>query len=467
MRVVGIDLGASAARAALPEAEGVRLLSFGVPEGAAPEPFGFDLARIESAGPISGAVLSVPICGSPAERRAVRDAARQAGLARVRLIPAPVAAALASLRQGDVGGSVLVLDVGQTGFSVAVLSIEGRSVEVLSTGFAPVGGDTFDRVVARHLAELWGPDAGPEVHAAAAREARRARHELTEHFEVRATLDVGTRHTVKLSRDQFEQRARAQLAQAEPTMRAALAFALLRPEDLDLVLLVGGCAYMPLVRRFATEVLGRRVRVPELPETWAAEGAAAYALALWGGTPPSENSIRVTGVLPRSVRAPALDDTSDRLLPRGCAVPAHATCRRPADVPLHLTAEADDPGLVPADLGEFRAPAGPSGALADNAGIVTWQVTADADGIVDAVAEGAPVVRAAESVESPARQGPARRRDALRLLARLDVWQGRGGVSPPEAETLRAALADANTAVPAAVVEAVDRFLEGVARGAG
>ena len=159
------------------------MLSFaraGAPSPPSPLRGGFELSRIESGGPLSGAVLTVPIDASPAVRRALRDDALATGLARVRLLPAPVAAALASLRRGEASGAMLVLDMGQTGFSAAVLLVDAAGVSVVSTGSAPVGGDVLDAVVARQLAELWGPDAGPDVHAAAAREARRARHELSE-----------------------------------------------------------------------------------------------------------------------------------------------------------------------------------------------------------------------------------------------------------------------------------------------
>jgi molecular chaperone DnaK len=348
LRVVGIDLGTTTARVAWPEAEATRVLSLSAPTrapgagppvtSAAPDLdalFGAELARLEVSGPISGAVLAVPVDADPIERLRLRHTARRHGLDAVRLISSPVAAAVASVRGGDLAGRVLVLDLGDRGLAASAALIEPGRIDVVSAGLCPVaGGERLDEIAAAALVELAGPDAALPLGQAAHREARAARHALTEHFEVRVTLEApgAGRRVVKLSRDQFEQRARPALMQAEATIRHVLGEAHWRPEDLDAVLLVGGGAYMPLARRFATEVTGRRVRMPELPETWAAVGAAAYAQSLWGEGP----AICVTEILPVAVRVPGLDGAPELLLPRGCRLPASATCCRPADLPLRL-----------------------------------------------------------------------------------------------------------------------------------
>ena len=443
MRLAGIDLGTSAARVALSGDEGVRVLSLSAPArptGASACPdadalFGAELSLLETGGPISAAVLAVGADKDPAERAALRDAAHRHGLTRVRLVAAPVAAALASVRQGGVSGRLLVLDLGETGLSVALLSVNLPRVDVIGLAHTDeVGGQRLDQVVAAQLAELAGPDATPELRRAAATAARGARHDLTDHFEARITLEVtGTpRRVVKLSRDQFEQRARSLFARAEPTIRGVLSEALLRPEDLDHVLLVGGCASMPLARRFATEVTGRRVRVPEVPETWAAVGAALYGQALWGGAEP----LLLTPALSHGIWVAGLQDAADLLLPRNCALPAHAICSRPADLELRLEGESGAQGAEQSTGAQplfLRAAVEGCGDAP-----IEWTVTADSDGIL--TAEPSPWPEgwrpdAAPGALAPSPEATARQRVTLRAaLAAQIALVGRLGA---RGDTLR------------------------------
>lgn len=438
MKLVGIDLGASAARVALPEIEGFRVVSLSVPGVGGPmRPdadtlFGGELPLLESTGPVSGAVLAVGAATHPGERAALRAAASRHGFERLRLVAAPVAAALASLRRGELKGRVLVADLGDTGLSIAVLNVAPPQVDVVCMAHTDaVGGRRLDDIAAALLAELTGPDPSPEIRRQAAAAARGARHELTDHFEVRVTLDVpgGARRAVKLSRDQFEQRVRPLLMGAEPTLRGALSEAMLRPEDLDLVLLVGGCASMPLVRRFMTEVTGRRVRVPEVPETWAAEGAALYAQALWD---PSAEPIRLTPALSHGVRLAGLQDAAELVLPRSCALPARAVCVRPADLELCLEGEPADlspeasVGAQPVYLRARTAEAGDAP--------VAWTLIADADGVLSAVVADArrsePAPGPSPAPGSDLRRLPALRAEWTATRARVETLQARGIGAP-------------------------------------
>lgn len=473
MKLVGIDLGASAARVALPENEGCRVVSLSVPGVGGPvRPdadtlFGAELPLLETTGPVSGAVLAVGAATHPGERAALRAAASRHGFARLRLVAAPVAAALASLRRGELKGRVLVVDLGDSGLSVAVLHVAPPQVDVVCMAHTDaVGGRRLDDIAAALLAELSGPDPSPEIRRQAAAAARGARHELTDHFEVRVMLDVpgGTRRAVKLSRDQFEQRVRPLLMRAEPTLRGALSEAMLRPEDLDLVLLVGGCASMPLVRRFMTEVTGRRVRVPEVPETWAAEGAALYAQALWE---PGAEPIRLTPALSHGVRVAGLQDAAELVLPRSCALPARAACVRPADLELCLEGE-------PADLSpEASAGAQPvylRARLAEGGDApVTWTIDADADGVLSAfvadhrAAEAAPAPRRTPGAD--ARRLPALRAELSATRARVEALAARGVPAPsPWVDAAATALEAADAAGAEAALTALTDWLAGVAR---
>ena len=243
----------------------------------------------------------------------------------------------------------------------------------------------------------------------------------------------------------------------------SLSEALLRPEDLDHVLLVGGCASMPLARRFATEVTGRRVRVPEVPETWAAVGAALYGQALWGGAEP----LLLTPALSHGVRVAGLQDAAELLLPRNCALPAHAVCGRPADLELRLEGE---PGAQGPELTTGAKPLFLQAAVARMGDApVEWTVIADADGVLSAVPSPAPPGWRPEAPVAPLAATPealARHRSVLRselaaqvaLVERLGTRAGGLSGELPLA-AIAAALEAGDVAAAARDLEHVDAVL--------
>jgi rod shape-determining protein MreB len=92
-------------------------------------------------------VVSVPSGITPVEKRAVREAATQAGAREVYLMEEPMAAALgAGLPIEEPGGNMIV-DIGGGTTEVAVISLSGI-VEVRSVR---VAGDEMNEVIAQHI----------------------------------------------------------------------------------------------------------------------------------------------------------------------------------------------------------------------------------------------------------------------------------------------------------------------------
>lgn len=92
-------------------------------------------------------VISVPAAVTAVERRAVVEAAYQAGARKVYLVEQPVAAALGAGLDIQEPGGHLVVDVGGGTTCIAVLSLGGKVL----TSSVPVGGDAFDEAIVRHV----------------------------------------------------------------------------------------------------------------------------------------------------------------------------------------------------------------------------------------------------------------------------------------------------------------------------
>jgi rod shape-determining protein MreB len=92
-------------------------------------------------------VICVPSGSTPVERRAIRDAASNAGARRVWLIDEPMAAAIgAELPVTDPMGS-MVVDIGGGSTEIGILSVGGMSTSLSER----IGGDNMDEAIASHI----------------------------------------------------------------------------------------------------------------------------------------------------------------------------------------------------------------------------------------------------------------------------------------------------------------------------
>lgn len=92
-------------------------------------------------------VIGVPSGVTEVERRAVKEAAEQAGATKIHLIEAPKAAALGANIPIDEPAGHMVIDIGGGTTEVAVLSLGG----IVISNSIRVGGDKFDEAIMAHL----------------------------------------------------------------------------------------------------------------------------------------------------------------------------------------------------------------------------------------------------------------------------------------------------------------------------
>jgi rod shape-determining protein MreB len=102
------------------------------------------------------ALVCVPLGLTQEQRRAVQDCTRAAGCREVKLVAAPIAAALgAGLPVGEPRGT-LVCDLGAGTTEIAVLSLGG----VVASQSLASGGDAMDRAIADHLIRVHQVEVG-------------------------------------------------------------------------------------------------------------------------------------------------------------------------------------------------------------------------------------------------------------------------------------------------------------------
>jgi molecular chaperone HscA len=273
--------------------------------------------------PVSAAVITVPAYFDDAARTATRDAARLAGLAVLRLVSEPTAAALAYGLDQGAEGLYAVYDLGGGTFDISLLKMEKGVFQVLATGGdAALGGDDFDHAIAEYfLGQRAGGTERTELSPAEVKTtlmtARLAKECLSERSEGEFILDIAgrqSRHSI--SRGDLDGLISGLVERTTALSAAVLEDAGLTKKDIDGVVLVGGSTRVPLVRARVTDAFGREPLAGIDPDEVVALGAALQAEALSVG---SDNLL--LDVTPLSLGIETMGGLVEKIILRNTPIP--------------------------------------------------------------------------------------------------------------------------------------------------
>ncbi len=282
-------------------------------------------------GTVERAVITVPAYFNDAQRQATKDAGTIAGLKVERIINEPTAAALAYGLDKEKSGRVAIYDLGGGTFDISILEIGDGVFEVLSTnGDTHLGGDDFDEVLIRYVAEEFKKESGIDVKGdpmalQRLKEAcEKAKCELSSTTSTDINLPFitadasGPKHLqVKLSRAKFEQLAESLIDRTRIPCETALKDAGLKPSDIEEVILVGGSTRIPAVQAMVKKIFDQEPNKSVNPDEVVAVGAAIQGGILAGDV----KDVVLLDVTPLSLGIETLGGVTTRLIEKNTTIP--------------------------------------------------------------------------------------------------------------------------------------------------
>ncbi|MBK8012729.1 MAG: Hsp70 family protein [Deltaproteobacteria bacterium] len=244
---------------------------------------------------IEDAVVTVPAHFSTAQRRAVIEAGRRAGLNVRKLVNEPTAAALSLGAGRSLDTRMLVFDLGGGTFDASILEVLDDVFDVkMTSGDSFLGGLDFDRAVAKRLTDMFAAkhridlSEEPILARRVLNAAEYAKILLSEHeaTDVRVPLvgydtrgkPIDLEH--RLTRAELETLTAPLVERCIGIVEDMLAQAQVSAGDLEAVVLVGGQTRMPLVRSRLERVIGSKIHNHPDGDPAVAKGAAIVGAAL-------------------------------------------------------------------------------------------------------------------------------------------------------------------------------------------
>jgi molecular chaperone DnaK len=288
--------------------------------------------------PVTQAVITVPAYFNDAQRQATKDAGRMAGLEVLRLVNEPTAAALAyGLDRANVG-TIAVYDLGGGTFDISILKLNDGIFEVQSTnGDTHLGGDDIDNLLLAIALDEIHAEHGVDLrkHPSAVQALRKAAIDakiaLSADNVARFDIELpnGDRYQREIPREVFEQLIEPVLSRTIGPCKQALTDAVITPEQIDEVVMVGGSTRIPAVRKLVDDLFhlaarGKKPHIELNPDEVVALGAAVQADILAGASKTTEEML-LLDVTPLSLGIEALGGTVARIIQRNSTIPASAT----------------------------------------------------------------------------------------------------------------------------------------------
>lgn len=214
---------------------------------------------------VNKAVITVPAMFAEKSRKATVEAANLAGIEVIELINEPTAAVLhyASLPGVQIGGRVMIYDLGGGTFDVTIAEVKNKKVNVItSRGDKFLGGKDFDneiiKIFNKKYNQKFSVNAFQEFEINALKIAEEIKKKLSIKEKVSLTITGPNGPLdIDISREEFEESIQTFIEKTKMLIEEALEASNINPARINQTLLVGGSTRIPLVVKSIGEIMGK------------------------------------------------------------------------------------------------------------------------------------------------------------------------------------------------------------------
>lgn len=280
---------------------------------------------------VEKAVITVPAYFNDNQRQATKDAGEIAGLEVVRIINEPTAASLAYGMDKKGDQKILVYDFGGGTLDVTIMELGDGVFEVKSTsGDTQLGGTDMDDKLINHIADEFQTKEGIDLRTDKTANQRlreaaeKAKIELSTTMQTTINLpfitanQAGPKHLeMTLTRAKLEELVMPIIVKTRQPIEQSIKDAGLTTSDISSIIMVGGPTRMPVVQKFVSDIIGKKVESSVDPMECVAMGAAIQAGVLEGDV----KDVLLLDVTPLSLGIETLGEVSTKLIERNTTIP--------------------------------------------------------------------------------------------------------------------------------------------------
>ncbi|CAL9235216.1 unnamed protein product [Arabidopsis halleri] len=289
------------------------------------------MAEAQLKRPVRNVVLTVPVSFSRFQLTRIERACAMAGLHVLRLMPEPTAIALLYAQQQQMtthdnmgSGSerlAVIFNMGAGYCDVAVTATAGGVSQIKALAGSPIGGEDILQNTMRHIAPP-NEEASGLLRVAI----QDAIHRLSDQENVQIEVDLGNGNKISkvLDRLEFEKVNQKVFEECERLVVQCLRDARVEVGDIDDVIMVGGCSYIPKVRTIIKNVCKKDEIYKGVNPLEAAVRGAALEGAVTSGIHDPFGSLDLLTIqaTPLAVGVRANGNKFIPVIPRNTMVPA-------------------------------------------------------------------------------------------------------------------------------------------------
>lgn len=287
---------------------------------------------------VKKAVVSHPAEFGSYEREATKTAAEIAGFEDVTLITEPEAAAFSELKYGtELKGRIMVVDIGGTTSDVSILELTDRDITTKTTeGDLDLAGTNLTNRLIEEMENDIGEVEKPDLKQEWFKRTEEAKIDLSDQKQV--SFSVPTPDGLKsfqFTRKEVEGKFQPFVDDMTDLCETALSNINKDWKELNQLLLVGGTARLPLLKKTLKEKSGMEPLISPQPEKAIAIGASIQSASMEGINilsdsgesilPPSHDSVLSKPIGVKAIDAKSGEEVNEIILEKDTPLPANNT----------------------------------------------------------------------------------------------------------------------------------------------